>query len=97
MREKKGVHSGDFASPDAASAPVPETERGASGLGPTLHDDEPGAIEIFDQPVRDDARHDLVRPVRALPPVVAQCEGDRVGEVFGGGGRERRGVVHAER
>ena len=45
------------------------------------YDDEAGALQMLDQTLRHDLRHDLVGVVDALTTLKAQREGERVGEV----------------
>ena len=49
---------------------------------------------MLHQALGHDRRHHLASVVRTLAPAVAQREGERVGEVFGAGGREAVGVWH---
>jgi hypothetical protein len=56
-------------------------ERRAAPDRRTLHDDEAGALQMFDQALRHDLGHDLVGVVGALATVIAQRERERVGEV----------------
>ena len=50
--------------------------------------DETGALEIPDEPLRDDVRHECVRVVLALPALELQREGERCGKFVGVGRRE---------
>jgi hypothetical protein len=60
--------------------PTPE-RRAADGWRP-FHDDEARSLQVFHEPIRDDARH-VANPLSAA---VAQRVGERLGEVFGRGG-----------
>ena len=52
---------------------------------------------MLNKPLGDDLRHDLICIVDALAALVAQCEGERRGEVGRIGGRETVGVIPYQR
>ncbi len=58
-----------------------------------LHDHEAGSLEVLDEPPGDDQRHEFVGVVDALAALKAQREGESVGNVLGGGGREGVAMV----
>ncbi len=67
-------------------------ERAAAADGSPLHYDEAGSLQMLDETLRHDRRHEFVRVVDALATLEAQGEGERVGDVFRRGGRERSGT-----
>jgi hypothetical protein len=72
------------------SSPVrAAAERGSPADRRFLHDDEAGALEMLHQALGHDRRHHLASVVHPLAPAVAQREGERVGEVFRAGFRDR--------
>jgi hypothetical protein len=47
-----------------------------------LHDDESRSLQMLDQALGDDRRHEFVGVVNALAALKAQGEGERVGQVL---------------
>src|SRR5277367_2608501 len=72
-------------------APTASERCGAHGRRP-FHDDEARQLQMLDKSLGDDARHDLARVADALSAAVAHRIGERLGEVFGRGGREVDGA-----
>jgi hypothetical protein len=73
---------------------VTAANRGATSDWRLFHDDKPRPLQVLHQALGDDRRHHLAGVVRPLAAAVAQREGERIGEVFRGGGREAIGVRH---
>src|SRR5271165_4104653 len=59
---------------------------GQGGSGPAMRRNR--RTPSLPEPLGDDLRHDLIRVVDALAALVAQGEGERVGDVGRVGGRE---------
>lgn len=64
----------------------PASEGAASAKRRLLHDDKTGALEVLDEALGDDDRHELVGVVDPLAALKTQREGQRVGDIGGGGG-----------
>jgi len=64
----------------------PASEGAASAKRRLLHDDKTGALEVLDEALGDDDRHELVGVVDPLAALKTQREGERVGDIGGGGG-----------
>ena len=65
---------------------MPAAERSAAAYRRFLHHDEPRTLEVLDQALGDDRRHELVGVVRALPALKASGERQGIGDVVGCGG-----------
>ena len=51
-----------------------------------FHHDEASALEVADEPLRNDVRHECVRVMLALPALELQREGERCGKFVGSAG-----------
>ena len=71
---KDDLHRGTDAWSPLEAAP----ERRATPDWRALHDDEAGALQMFDEALRHDRGHDLVGVVNALAALDAQSERERV-------------------
>ena len=61
-----------------------------------LHHDKARSLQVLDQALGDDRRDEFVGVVDAVAAVKAQREGERIGNVFGSGGRQFvRGIAHS--
>ena len=72
------IHRPSCPRPSAAPPPI----------GGLFMINEAGALQIPDKPLCDDRCHELAGVIDALPPLEAQGERERLGEVFGGCWRE---------
>jgi len=61
----------------------PASEGAPSAKRRPLHDDKTGALEMLDEPLGDDDRHDLVGVVDPLVALKTQREGERGGDIGG--------------
>ena len=77
-----------------SSVLVSPPKRCSADLRRPLHDDEAGALKMFDQALRNDFGHDLIRVVDALAALVSERVGERRGKVGRVGGCELVGVGH---
>ncbi len=71
--------------PSAATL-EPASEGAAFAKRGLLQDDKTRALEVLDEPLGDDARHELDGIVDPLAALKTQREGECVGDVGGGGG-----------
>jgi hypothetical protein len=62
---------------------MPAAERGAPADRRFLHHDEARPLEVLDEALRADSRHEFVGVVDALAALEAEREGEGVGQVVG--------------
>jgi hypothetical protein len=63
----------------------PASEGAASAKRGLLHDDETRALEVLDESLGDDDRHELVGIVDPLAALKTPRKGECVGDIGGGG------------
>jgi hypothetical protein len=61
-------------------------KRRASSDWRLLHNDKAGSLQMLDEALGNDCRHEFIGVMDAFATLKAQREGERVGDVFIGGG-----------